>query len=212
MLGRPHRHHHHGQRPHGQETFEGRSSRLYDVLARSLLRGLYRRFARDVAVVAPRNAAVLDIGTGPGVLLAELARSRPDLRLTGVDLSTDMITAAQRNLRAYGDRTDAQVADVTDLPFDDDRFDLVVSSLSTHHWDEPAAAVRELARVLRPGGRLLLYDFHFAPFDEITETAETIGLAAGAPEQSRFRTWVPLFPRCLRYDLPTHTPGDGRQS
>ena len=135
--------------------FEGRSSRIYDVVARRVLRGMYRRLAADVAEVAPEGGAVLDIGTGPGVLLVELAARRPDLRLTGVDLSADMIAAAKRNLEPFGDRASARVGDVTSLPFPDRSFDLIVSSLSLHHWDDPEAAVPELARVLRPGGRLL---------------------------------------------------------
>ena len=59
---------------------------------------MYRRLAADLAEVAPDGAAVLDVGTGPGVLLVELTARRPDLRLTGVDLSPDMIAAATRNL------------------------------------------------------------------------------------------------------------------
>src|SRR5437763_49815 len=84
--------------------------------------------------------------------------SRPVLSLTGVDLSADMVTAAERNL---GDRATVRVGSATELPFPDRSFDLVVSSISMHHWDRPEAAVPELARVLRPGGRLRIYDFRF---------------------------------------------------
>src|SRR5690242_5004780 len=135
-------------------VFEGRSSRIYDVVARRFLRRFYRRLAEDIARLAPEGAAVLDVGTGPGVLLAELAARRPDLSLTGGDLSADMVAAARRNVRA-GDVV--RVANVTDLPFPDGSFDLVVSSISLHHWDRPAAAVPQLARVLRPGGRVCVY-------------------------------------------------------
>ena len=137
------------------DLFEGRSSRVYDFAARRLLRRLYRRLAADIAATAPPDSKILDVGTGPGVLLVELAKRRTDLHLTGIDLSADMIVAATRNLDRFGFRTTAQVGDVTNLPFPDGSFDLVVSSLSLHHWDEPEAAVPELARVLRPGGRLV---------------------------------------------------------
>ncbi|HKD96809.1 MAG TPA: class I SAM-dependent methyltransferase [Micromonosporaceae bacterium] len=197
----------HGNLPHGQhrnmpKVFEGRSSRVYDVMARRVLRRAYRRLAVDIAATAPAGAAVLDVGTGPGVLLVELAKRRPDLRLTGVDLSADMITAAKRNLDKFGDRANAQIGDVTDLPFADGSFDLVVSSLSLHHWDHPEAAVPELARVLRPGGRVCVYDFPFAPFDLLTDTARAGDLLASEPAApTPVRTGVP-FLRFVRYVLP----------
>lgn len=180
--------------------FSGRRSRVYDFAARRLLRPFYRRIADDIAATAPDSGAVLDAGTGPGVLLVELAKRRPDLTLAGIDLSADMVAAAGRNL---GDRVTVRVADVTELPFPDDSFDLVVSSLSVHHWDRPAAAVPELARVLRPGGRFVVYDFRFAPFDELAAAARAGSVFTGSPKRSLIRTGVLLHPRCVRYEMST---------
>ena len=180
--------------------FEGRGSRIYDVVARRLVRGVYRRLADDVAATAPQGAALLDVGTGPGVLLVEIARRRPDLSLTGMDLSADMVTAAQRNLRPYADRATVRVGNVTALPFPDASFDLIVSSLSLHHWDDPGAAVPELARVLRPGGRLCVYDLRFAPFDVLAATARDRAVFTGPPpERTLIRTGVPPFHRFVRF-------------
>lgn len=187
----------HRNAPH---FFEGRSSRFYDFTAKRVLRRMYRRLARDIAAAAPEGAAVLDVGTGPGVLLVELARLRPDLTLTGVDLSPDMITAATRNLARYGNAT-ARVGDVTALPFPDASFDLVVTSFSAHHWDHAEAAVPELARVLRPGGKVRVYDFRFGPFDLLVEAAWNRGLfAAAPPSREPVSTGVPLM-RCTRLVL-----------
>ncbi len=195
--------HHHRNLP---GVFAGRGSRIYDRTARTLLRGgLYARIADDLVDVLPDGADVLDVGTGPGVLLTELARRRPDLHLVGgVDLSADMVSAAQRNLSEFGGRATAQQGDVVDLPFAAGAFDLVVSSFSSHHWDDPpAAAVPELARVLRPGGRLYVYDFGFAPFDVITETARSRGVFFGSSpvRTSRIRTGVLCPRRCTRQVL-----------
>lgn len=182
-------------------AFSGRSSRMYDVAARRVLRSLYRRLADDVAGLAPDDGAVLDVGTGPGVLLVELASQRPDLWLTGIDLSADMVAAAARNLTSASERGTTAVGDVTALPFPDQSFDLVVSSLSLHHWDHPDAAAPELARVIRPGGRVVLYDLPFAPFDELIDAAESGSLfTARPPESTRVRTGLP-FVRLVRYVL-----------
>ena len=189
----------HARRRNTPKVFQGRSSRLYDLLSRRVLRGMYRRLAADVAGVAPDGGAVLDAGTGPGVLLVELAARRPDLRLTGVDLSADMIAAATRNLEPFGERARARVGDVTSLPFPDRSFDLIASSLSLHHWDHPEAAVPELARILRPGGRVYIYDFPFAPFDTLADAARSRSVLNGRPpERTPIRTGV-LFLRCVRY-------------
>jgi len=187
------------------DLFEGRSSRVYDFAARRLLRRLYRRLAADIAATAPPDSKILDVGTGPGVLLVELAKRRTDLHLTGIDLSADMIVAATRNLDRFGFRTTAQVGDVTNLPFPDGSFDLVVSSLSLHHWDEPEAAVPELARVLRPGGRVQIYDFPIAPFDTLANTARDRSLLiTEPPARTPIRTGLP-FLRCERYVLTLGT-------
>jgi ubiquinone/menaquinone biosynthesis C-methylase UbiE len=187
----------HGNRP---AAFRGRASRLYNMLATTVLRGFYRRLAQDIAHVAPPEAVVLDVGTGPGVLLAELARLRPDLRLAGVDLSPDMVAAAQRNVAPYGDRATAQVGDVGALPFADGSFDLIVSSLSLHHWDDLDSAVRELARVRRAGGAVYIYDFRFAPFEELATAAREKSLFLGpAPQRTKIRAGLPLVRRLVRF-------------
>lgn len=191
----------HARRRNVPGLFQGRSSRVYDVLSRRVLRGMYRRLAADVAAAAPEGGAVLDVGTGPGVLLVELAGRRPDLRLTGLDLSADMIASAKRNLEPFGDRASASVGDVTSLPFPDRSFDFIVSSLSLHHWDDPRAAVPELARVLRPEGRVHIYDFPHAPFDTLVDAARTLSvLNGGPPQRARISTGIP-FLRCVRYVL-----------
>jgi ubiquinone/menaquinone biosynthesis C-methylase UbiE len=190
----------HARRRNLPKAFTGRSSRFYNLMSRRVIRRMYRRFATDIAAVAPPGAQLLDVGTGPGILLVELAALRPDLRLTGVDLSPDMVSAAQRNLAPLGDRATAQVGDVTRLPYPDDSFDLIVSSLSLHHWDDPGAAVPELARVLRPGGQVRIYDFPFAPFGALTEAARAASVLTGPSGRQPVRTGI-AFLRCHRFDL-----------
>lgn len=145
--------------------FDRRRSRSYDQRARRTLGGLYRRVAADVASLAPPDAVVLDIGTGPGQLPREIAARRADVVLGGVDLSADMVDIANAAVGSLSSRITYQVADVAALPQPDDSVDLVVSTLSMHEWPDRRQAVAELGRVLRPGGVLLVYDFRFARFE-----------------------------------------------
>jgi ubiquinone/menaquinone biosynthesis C-methylase UbiE len=85
------------------------------------------------------------------------------LEVTGLDLDRAMIARAAANTdRAAnrgGRRPSFLVGDVAALAFPDRSIDLVVSTLSMHHWADPAAGLTEIGRVLRPGGRALIWDF-----------------------------------------------------
>jgi SAM-dependent methyltransferase len=135
---------------------------VYDTLSRVLLGPFLRRIAADVAAVAPDGARVLEVGCGPGHLAVRLARQH-DLEVTGLDLDPAMIARARANAegRGHGDRRQPSflVGDVAALAFPDRSFDLVVSTLSMHHWADPTAGLAELGRVLRPDGRALVWDF-----------------------------------------------------
>jgi ubiquinone/menaquinone biosynthesis C-methylase UbiE len=180
MAHRPHGHHH--------EPFEGHRTDRYNRHANGLWSSVYRRPAADIARVAPSGAEVLDVGTGPGRLLVELARRRADLGLTGLDVSADMVAHAARNLAPYSDRARAVVGDAAGLPFPDDSFDLVISSLSVHHWPDVEAGAAELARVLRPGGQLRIYDFRRAGLERVGELVRSRPeFAARTARTDRFR-------------------------
>jgi len=133
---------------------------VYDTLTRRLLGPLYRRIAADVAAVAPAGARVLEVGCGPGHLSIRLARHR--FAVTGLDLDPAMIARARANADRPGNcdqrRPSFLVGDVAALAFPNRSFDLVVSTLSMHHWADPTAGLAEIGRVLRPGGRALVWD------------------------------------------------------
>ncbi len=143
----------------------------YDnAVGRLVLGSLSRSVAADVAAVVsagapsgvPEGARVLEVGCGPGRLSIRLAR-RHGLKVTGLDLDPAMIERARANAGRLGTGGEPGqsfvVGDVASLPFPDGSFDLVVSTLSMHHWAEQAAGLAEIGRVLRPGGRALVWDF-----------------------------------------------------
>jgi SAM-dependent methyltransferase len=136
---------------------------VYDALSHRLLLGsLFGRIAADVAAVAPDGARVLEVGCGPGRLSIRLARQH-GLDVTGLDLDPAMIERARANAsrpgKGQGRQPSFLVGDVASLAFPDGSFDLVVSTLSMHHWADPRAGLAEIGRVLRPGSRALVWDF-----------------------------------------------------
>ena len=112
------------------------------------------------AVAGIAEPHVLEVGPGPGRLAVELARRVQNLRLTGVDVDPAMVHRARARTRQEG--LDGHLAfvtgDVAALPFPAATFDVVTSSFSVHHWPDPVAGFAEIRRVLRPGGRAILYD------------------------------------------------------
>ena len=125
-------------------------SPFYDLPPAQLLfyRPIPRALLAAVDVEQPRR--VLDLGCGTGQLTADLRARFGSARVVGVDLSHDM-------LRQAAERAPERVrANVYALPFADGAFDLVTSSISYHFYLEPARALAQVRRVLRPGGRFLL--------------------------------------------------------
>ena len=114
-----------------------------------------RGAARDLLELCHVDEArdVLEVGCGIGVGPVELALSR-DCRVVGVDRSAQMIEWARRRAREHGvaELVEMRVADVTALPFDTGRFDVAFAESVLAFVDDPSAALREMVRVVRPGG------------------------------------------------------------
>ncbi|MFF5291793.1 class I SAM-dependent methyltransferase [Paractinoplanes globisporus] len=133
----------------------------YDRHAGRLGAKLYAKVVADAAAAGlPDGARVLDAGTGPGRIPRDLAARRPSWIIDAVDLEPKMIEYARQ--QDPDGRVTFTVGDVAALPYADATFDLIVSSISQHHWGDVEGGVRDLRRVLRPGGRLWIYDARWA--------------------------------------------------
>jgi SAM-dependent methyltransferase len=156
-----------------------RGEQAYADTAR-LFAGLHRRAAADVRRAIDAGAStVIDLGAGPGDMLAALG-DRSGATLVGVEPSPAMrAIAAARGVAEVDGRAE-------ELPLDAGSVDLAVSTLSMHHWDDPSAALRELVRVLRPGGEARIYDVRFAAYSEheLARLATSAGINPGRVRRS----------------------------
>lgn len=128
----------------------------YDLTNALLSGGLDRGWRRRATALVRewQPASILDLATGSGVLAAALAAACPGSAVTGADFCAPMLRAAQRR-----GLTRLVVADAMDLPFADASFDALTVAFGLRNmagWD---GALREMRRVLRPGGHLLVLDF-----------------------------------------------------
>lgn len=103
-----------------------------------------------------RPLKVLDIGTGPGFFPVILGRDGHSV--TGIDCCADMLEQARENCARYGVEADFMQMDAQNLEFDDGTFDLVISRNVVWNLEDPLQAYREWLRVLRDGGKLMVFD------------------------------------------------------
>jgi demethylmenaquinone methyltransferase/2-methoxy-6-polyprenyl-1,4-benzoquinol methylase len=147
-----------------RDLFDG-LPRHYDRLAEVLSFGQNGRWRRAMveAIAGGRPTTVLDVATGTaGVALA--LRRRTGAGVVGVDLTEPMLRRGQANVRAAGASGIALVLGRGEqLPFPDGAFDAVGFTYLLRYVDDPAAAVGELARVVRPGGTLASLEFLVPP-------------------------------------------------
>ncbi|HKA45107.1 MAG TPA: methyltransferase domain-containing protein [Burkholderiales bacterium] len=111
---------------------------------------------RDAARVT-RDSRVLDVACGPGIVVEALAPGAGEV--VACDITPEMLEQTRRRCRAAGLANVRCIPGCAeDLPFEDSAFDAVVTRSALHHFPDPARALREMSRVLRPGGRVVIVD------------------------------------------------------
>jgi demethylmenaquinone methyltransferase / 2-methoxy-6-polyprenyl-1,4-benzoquinol methylase len=151
---------------HALSLFEGLPKR-YDRVAAVLSFGQDPRWRHAMveAVAAGPGERVLDVATGTGLVSEALVR-RYGCTVVGLDQSNAMLEAARARLARdaeLGRRVSLVVGEAEHLPFEDAEFDHLTFTYLLRYVDDPAATLRELARVVRPGGRIASLEFAVPP-------------------------------------------------
>ena len=134
------------------EKFGSFASGLYRRWAEPMCAPLHRRIGAEIPI---ESGALLDVGCGPGRLDRLLAAARPDLRVVGLDASSDMVLQAE--LGPPLPNLDFRVGTAEEAPFRDE-FDFAIAVLTFHHWEEPEKGLAGVHRALKPGGRFWIFE------------------------------------------------------
>ena len=140
------------------ESYDDKWSISYDQRCIDYARGRFDAIVPDdVQRELPYDRA-LELGCGTGFFLLNLVQSGVARRGSVTDLSPGMVKVATRNGQSLGLDIDGRVADAEGIPYDDDTFDLVVGHAVLHHIPDVELSLREVVRVLKPGGVLGVVD------------------------------------------------------
>jgi ubiquinone/menaquinone biosynthesis C-methylase UbiE len=154
---------------------------------------------------APAGATIADVPCGGGVALRALSPAQ-DVRYLAVDLSPKMLMRAERRARARSLQIELVEADMTDLPLADEEVDLFLSYSGLHMVPNPGEAVAEIARCLKPGGRLIGTTF-FSDASLRARALFRIGSYSGhplPPSREALRGWLEAA-----FERPTIGPQRG---
>jgi ubiquinone/menaquinone biosynthesis C-methylase UbiE len=154
---------------------DGWIARAYDRGVQAAFRDVFPALVEDLLTEMKDVRRGLDVGCGPGQFTILFAERLPNAEVWGIDLAPTMIDLARQHASesSAAARLHFEVADVARLPFPSDHFDSVVSSGSIKHWPDQAAALREIHRVLTPGGRAFIGEMNRLAPPAAIETQRT---------------------------------------
>ncbi len=158
---------------------EGSVARWYEKTTRKDLPE-YHRVGERLKACLPDGGDMLEVAPGPGFLAIEMARGGK-FRVTGLDISKTFVERARKNAAEAGARVEFREGNASDMPFPDNSFDLLVCRAAFKNFSEPERALKEMLRVLRPGGKGVIIDLRRdAPMTEIKRHVDGLHLSAGS--------------------------------
>ncbi|MFX1310352.1 MAG: class I SAM-dependent methyltransferase [Promethearchaeota archaeon] len=121
---------------------------------------LRKRVISEIKKLNP-SGIILDLGCGTGNLIIKIAKAFPGTEIIGIDISSEVLDIAKLNVekKVMNQFVKFKVGSAEDLPFPNESINLIISSLSLHHWLDPSRALKEIYRVLSKNGTCLIFDF-----------------------------------------------------
>jgi ubiquinone/menaquinone biosynthesis C-methylase UbiE len=162
-------------KPYKGIGMEGFIAKWYATTTRKALND-FKALARQVAGELAPGSRVLEVAPGPGFFAIELAKLG-NYKITGLDISNTFVEIARRNAGQEHVEVDFQHGNASEMPFADDSFDFLLCRAAFKNFSQPERAIREMHRVLKLGGRLLLIDLRRdASQQEINQQVDGMGL------------------------------------
>lgn len=133
------------------------AAEAYDAMAHG---EVDNAFVERVLALGAKDGHFLDVGTGPAQIPILLAQRCPDIRITAIDLSEEMLNIAKRHVAAaeLAAQITLEHVDAKALPYPDNTFDGLISNSIVHHIHDSLRALQEMSRVVKPGGVVLIRD------------------------------------------------------
>lgn len=147
-------------------------------------------FARCAIALSTAPAEVLDAGTGTARIPILICQQHSHWQITGIDLARSMLELARKNVLAAGleECITLETGDAKQMPYDDASFDIVLSNSLVHHLPDPLPFFKEIKRILKPGGAVLLRDLlRPANVENIAQIIDSIGCNYTIQQKQLFR-------------------------
>jgi ubiquinone/menaquinone biosynthesis C-methylase UbiE len=144
------------RKPHPDRPIEGLTAKWYASNTGEMMKD-YVDLARRLSTEIPQGSAVLEVAPGPGYFSIALAKLGA-YNITGLDLSHTMVQIASKKAAEAGVQIDFQQGSASNLPFPKDTFDFLLCRAAFKNFAQPVEALKEMSRVLKPGGRGLIID------------------------------------------------------
>lgn len=195
-----------------------RYDRVNRVLSLGLDKGWRRKTVRSLQLLADAHPRVLDVATGTGDLAIDIARMTPGATVIGLDPSTNMLAIAKDKLvrRGYADRVSLVVGDAQALPYASCEMDAATIAFGIRNVPDRLRALRELARVVRPGGRIAVLELgeprkgllgHAARFHTRHVVPRLGALLSGSREYAYLQKSIAAFPAAEEFAALMETAG-----